>query len=336
MTPTSPRTRDGYLSVLLPNLGGRCPSCRDHRIEFAMVQGTSSPDEPSTDFDHHVVLFPARFAIDLQTEPPLPGDSAAQEHVQGHHRRVRAQAIDQVAVLEVSGPLNEVVQELDRAVELALADEPRAVVCDLSAVHGEAVPEAVEVLASMGRHVRDWSGIPVAMACPDPRVREALRTHPLGRHLVLTRSLDLAVPAVLASPSVPVEYLRLAPHTTARRAAKNFVTQALLDWGLDGLVLAAGLVVSELVASATMNATSDINLSLAWDLEALRLTVRDSGPDLPAKPYSHLDPLGRRLSVVAVLSRAFGVLPTVDGGKVIWAVLNHARPSSTYDPTDLD
>lgn len=37
----------------------------------------------------------------------------------------------------------------------------------------------------------------------------------------------------------------------------------------------------------------------------------------------------RGLSVVATLSRAFGVLPTADGGRAVWALLNAARPNSS-------
>ena len=33
--------------------------------------------------------------------------------------------------------------------------------------------------------------------------------------------------------------------------------------------------------------------------------------------------------MVAGLSRAFGVLPSVDGGKVVWAVLDAPRPRSS-------
>ena len=75
-----------------------------------------------------------------------------------------------------------------------------------------------------------------------------------------------------------------------------------------------------------MHTGTDINLSVAWNLGALRLTVRDDSPDQQHQHYSHTDSQGRRLSVVALLSRAFGVLPTTDGGRVVWAVLNAARP----------
>jgi hypothetical protein len=81
--------------------------------------------------------------------------------------------------------------------QLALADGPRGVVCDLSAVPTGARPVAVDLLATAGRHVRHWPGIPVAVACADPRIREALAAHPLGAKLIITTSAFSAVSMVL-------------------------------------------------------------------------------------------------------------------------------------------
>jgi len=200
------------------------------------------------------------------------------------------------------------------------------VVCDLPGVLEAAKPGAVAVLAAVGRHVRDWSGVPVAVACPDPQVRAALPAHPLGGHLIVTESVFCAVSAVLATAAPAVEWLRLAPHPTAERAAREFVTRTLMDWGLDTLILSADLVVSELVSSSTFWATTGIDVSVSWSLGALRLTVRDNNPDLPRARYTHFDLYGSRLTAIAGLSRAFGALPTADGGKVAWAVLNAVQP----------
>jgi len=238
-------------------------------------------------------------------------------------------------VLEVAGRLSDVVQDLDRAIQLALADVPRGVVCDLSSVLEGADPAAVEVLASVGRHVRDWSGIPVAVACPDPQVRAALAAHPLGVHLIVTASLFSAVSVVLTTPELVVEKLRLAPHPTAPRASRNFVTRTLPGLGLGRLDLAANLMVTELVTNSTMHATTDVEVSIAWNLGALRLTVRDDSPALPRWRYTRWDMSGPRLTAVADLSRAFGVLPTADGGKLAWAVLNAARPRPLTSPRHL-
>jgi hypothetical protein len=287
-----------------------------------MVQLLSNP----TAVNHHVVAFPTRPSAHIPTE--LPEQSAGRPAA-GPKVRIKTHAILGVVVLEVAGRVRDVVEDLDRAIQLALAEGPRGVVCDLSLVSEGAEADAVEMLAAAGRHVRDWPAIPVAVACPEPRVREALRAHPLGGHLIVTASTLPAVSAVLATPVSAVEWLRLAPHPTAPSASRAFVGRTLLDWGLGPLIPSASLVVSELVTNSTVHAGTDIALSVAWSLGALRLTVRDLSPDLPDQRYSQYDVHGRGLFVVASLSRAVGVLPTADGGKVVWAVLNAAPERQT-------
>jgi hypothetical protein len=295
-----------------------------------MVQPLGNPQDLSTDFDHHVVLFPTRAAAHVPAELPVPpaGRSAVDLRV-----RVRTHAVRGVVVLQVVGRFSEVVDDLDRAIQLALAEGPRGVVCDLSEVLEGAEPKAVEVLATAGRHVRDWSGIPVAVACPDPLIRAELAAHTLGGHLIVTTSMFSAVSAVLATPTQAVGRLWLAPHPTAPRASREFVTRTLLDWGLAPLILSTNLVVSELVTSSTMQATTGIELSIAWNQGTLRLTVRDNSPDVPHQRYTHSGLRGSRLTALAGLSRAYGVLPTADGGKVVWTVLNAARPRTPTRPS---
>jgi hypothetical protein len=162
--------------------------------------------------------------------------------------QVRTHAVGQVVVLEVAGPLTDVIEELDRAIQLALADGPRGVVCDLSGVLEGAEPDTLEVLAAAGRHVRNWPGTPVAVASPDPQVRTALCAAPCGGHLIVTTSVLSAVSEVRRAPAPTVQWLRLAPHPTAPRASRNFVTRSLLDWGL-GRVISPACLVRSYVAS---------------------------------------------------------------------------------------
>ncbi|MEP7036660.1 MAG: hypothetical protein ABI934_13820 [Actinomycetota bacterium] len=241
---------------------------------------------------------------------------------------VRTRTEGQVVVLEPAGPLGKVVDELTLAIQLALAEGPRGVVCDLSAVSEGGEPGVIDVLAEAGRHVRDWPGIPVAVACADPRVREALRDHPLGELLIVTATMTAALSAVLETPLPLVEWLRLAPHPTAPRASRDVVTRTLQAWGLDAFAPAACLVVSELVTNSTVHAGTDIALSVASCPkacpEAVRLTVRDNSADLPQRQDAALGLHGRGLIIVAGFCRAFGVLPTAQGGKVVWAVIDAA------------
>ncbi|MEP7192183.1 MAG: ATP-binding protein [Actinomycetota bacterium] len=289
---------------------------------MAQQPGTS-PHLPAGD-DHSVVLFPTRYAAYVPGKPPTkPPGVQVGDPAPG----VRKHEIRQVAVLEVACRLGDIVEELDRGIQLALAEGPRGVVCDLSGVIDGDEPGAIEVLASAGRHVRDWPGVPVAVACPDPQVRESIRAQPLGAHLIVTPSLFSSVTAVLAIPDQSVKGLRLHPHPTAARASREFVTRTLLEWSLGRVSPFASLVISELVASSTINAGTDIEVSVAWNQDALRLTVRDHGPGLPGQRPSSIYLHGRRLTVVAGLARTFGVLPTADGGKVVWAVLEAPMPS---------
>jgi hypothetical protein len=230
-------------------------------------------------------------------------------------------------VLETPSRLIDVTEDLDRTIQLALADEPRGVVCDLSAVIDGTESDALDTLATAGRHVRDWPAIPVVVACPDPLVRSALAGHPLGKHLIASASMLPALSAVLSSTPPSVERLRLTPHSTAPRAARDFVTRTLLDWRLGRVIPAASLMIGELVASSIISAGTDIDLSIAWHLGALRLSVRDHGDDTPHHRHTYLDLSWRRLPIVAGLSRAFGVLPTACGGKAVWAVLSAPKAS---------
>ena len=279
------------------------------------------PDFPGwfAQMDDHVVVDPVPSEGDMLSVRGQRAAGPAGPMV------VKSRLRCQVMVLEVASRLSDVVVDLEKAIRVALADGPRGLVCDLSAVPEGVEVAAVEMLASAGGHVRDWPGIPLAVACPDPDVRTALGAQPIGRYLIVTSSMLSALSAVLATPTVDVQWLRLAPHPTAARASRNFVSRTLLDWGLAPLIPTASLVISELVTNSTIHAGTDIDLSIAWHLGALRLTVRDSSPDLPCQRHPHLDVHGRGLSLVLALSRGFGVLPTTDGGKVVWAVLDAPR-----------
>jgi len=261
----------------------------------------------------------------------LPARSADRTST-GPRLRVKKHPIREIAVIEVAGRLGDIVEDLDWAIQLALATGPRGVACDLAGVLNGAEPDALAVLATSGRHVRDWGGTPVAVSSPDPRVRDVLSAHPLGGRLTVTKSLPSALHAVLRTPAPAVKRLRLAPHPTAPRAARDFVTDALQGWQLAALTPSACLVVSELVTNAILHdgTGGDIDLSVALNADSVRLTVRDHTPTAPQQQDPDLGQHGRGLTIVAGLSHALGVLPTTDGGKVVWAVLDlpNAQPTT--------
>ena len=246
--------------------------------------------------------------------------------------QVRARSVGQVAVLEAAGPLADVVDDLDRATRFALAGRPRGVVCDLSHVGQVSAPAALQGLALNGRHPRDWPGVPLAVAGLGPRAGESLRRQPLGGYLLVSESLQQALSAVMQTSLPAVETRQLPPHPTAPRASRDFVTRTLLDWRLSRHVPAACLVVSELVTNAMIHAGTDILLTLAEHRRAIRIAVRDEGAQLPVVGSPASGEHGRGLPIVAGLSRARGVLPHVQGGKEVWAVIDADSPAQGQRP----
>jgi hypothetical protein len=233
---------------------------------------------------------------------------------------MRTHTVGRIVVLDAAGRLNDVVEDLDLAIQFALAQDPSGVACDLSAVVEVNATGALRMLAAAGRHPRDWAGVPVAMAGLDPDAGEALRGKPLGCHLVISAGLRHALTSVLEAASPAVESLRLAPHPTSPRACRDFVSRTLLDWGLCQHIAAAALVVNELAINAITHAQSDIGVTVSSHRQTIRVAIRDQSPDLPV--WRSNGGAGRGLTIVAGLASAWGVLPTADGGKVVWAVLN--------------
>jgi hypothetical protein len=233
--------------------------------------------------------------------------------------------VGRVVVLDAAGRLTDVVDDLDRATQFAMAEGPGGVVCDLSEVDEAGDPDALRGLALNGRHPRDWPGVPLAVAGLGRRAGKRLSLEPMGGHLMVTTTLRQALSIVLQASLPGVQSLRLTPHPTAPRASRDFVSRTLLDWKLSQHIASACLVVSELVTNAMIHAGSDIDVTVSEHRQAIRIAVRDHSPELPVEQPGSSDEHGRGLTIVAGLSGAWGVLPDTDGGKVVWAVI-HASP----------
>ena len=77
-----------------------------------------------------------------------------------------------------------------------------------------------------------------------------------------------------------------------------------------------------MVTNALLHAGTMLQLSVARCEHRLRVAVGDGGTRRPrAQPMDTSRVTGRGMLLVAAFSRSWGVLPTVDGGKVVWSVL---------------
>lgn len=139
---------------------------------------------------------------------------------------------------------------------------------------------------------------------------------------------DMSVPE-LDDASVPTRQVRRLSLRGAAGAvgrARDFVRRALADWrwrsvdvSHDEAVEDVLLVVSELVANATVHGGGATEIALALDADLLSVSVTDSGSARPAfRQQVASRPSGHGLHVVEALTTVWGVTPGPHG-KAVWA-----------------
>ncbi len=112
--------------------------------------------------------------------------------------------------------------------------------------------------------------------------------------------------------------LALEPDMSSVRQARAFVRDPLKRWGLEDLIPATELLVSELVTNAFKYAKGETKLRLILEPDSLVCEVHDPSPALPRVLQVDRDAeSGRGLHVVSQLAARWGSRRT-HGGKVVW------------------
>lgn len=109
------------------------------------------------------------------------------------------------------------------------------------------------------------------------------------------------------------------------RAARAWAAPLLRGWGLDGLVADAELVLSELVANASLHAGGSVVVALAPVEGGVRIEVCDEAHGDVHVVRGAVDrPSGRGMLIVEALATRWGV-DQADDHKAVWAELR-GRP----------
>jgi serine phosphatase RsbU (regulator of sigma subunit)/anti-sigma regulatory factor (Ser/Thr protein kinase) len=110
----------------------------------------------------------------------------------------------------------------------------------------------------------------------------------------------------------------LEPEFPAVRQARMLIRDPLKRWGLEDLIDASELLVSELVTNAIKYANGKVGLRLILEPDTLTCEVRDSSPALPRVLQVDRDAEnGRGLHVVSQMAARWGARRTPTG-KVVW------------------
>ena len=114
--------------------------------------------------------------------------------------------------------------------------------------------------------------------------------------------------------------LELTAHAISASRARSFVGQRLVEHELQYLADDVQLVVSELATNALTHALTPFTVTLMAVAQSLLVKVRDGSPCHPVIVVgTPNDTAGRGVTIVALLSRDWGVTAHADGGKTVWA-----------------
>jgi anti-anti-sigma factor len=250
---------------------------------------------------------------------------------------IEQSARDGCTVLALHGRLDRrSAPRLQRVLRKRLAEQPVAVVCDLSGLDA-LDPDCAGLFTVAAHHPSSsWPDTPLLLCGARPAVAEALTRLGVPRFVPVHASLDDAVADAGRRPPYLRDELRLPPSPAAPATARRFVRETCQTWRLllddlddaaarvaaEELVERAELLASELVTNALVHARTDVRLRLSLRGQRLHMGVHDGGSRLlrlvGGGPEAEA---GRGLLLVERLSRAWGVYRPPEGGKVVWCVL---------------
>ncbi|MST32480.1 protein serine phosphatase, partial [Acidimicrobiaceae bacterium USS-CC1] len=134
-------------------------------------------------------------------------------------------------------------------------------------------------------------------------------------------SRDDTASSPVPQPGPGVWVLTLPSEHRSVSVARRAVTRHLEQVGLDDIVAAAQLVVSELVANAVLHAGGDIRVEVERIPDGARVAVIDHSHVLPVSAApSESSMTGRGLQLVQRMAAELGAVATADG-KRVWADL---------------
>jgi anti-anti-sigma factor len=243
--------------------------------------------------------------------------------------RIRRSSRQGRVVLTLAGRLDlAAAPRVQRAILKQLAQQPPAIICDLSRVEG-IDPLCAGVFTSIRHPALGWPATALVLCGTQPAVAEVLVQLGVARSLPMYPSLDEALANARARPQRLQARLTLGPVLTAAAAGRQFVAEVCGHWGLQALAEPAALVASELVTNSVVHAHTALELRVELRGARLQVAVQDQDPDLvgvlAAKEGTDR---GLGLAIVDEVAKAWGVRRDGAGGKVVWCALDLPAPQA--------
>jgi anti-anti-sigma factor len=216
---------------------------------------------------------------------------------------------------------------VQRALLKCLAEQPDAVICDLSRV-ATIDPVCASVFAAVAHRPRSrWPDSRVLLCGARPDMAAVLRGRGMPSFLPIYDTLDHAVANARSRPPFLQERLRLVPTLDAVTTAAWFVGEVCQNWQLDELTETARSLAGELVADAVLDERDNLELiELRAQLRAtgLLVAVQSGGAPLAVTQADQRGEPGSGLEMVQRVAQSWGVRRQADGSRVVWCMLGRA------------
>jgi LuxR family maltose regulon positive regulatory protein len=249
----------------------------------------------------------------------------------GAAMRIQQSSRQGCVVLALAGRLDlAAVPQVRRAIFKQLAEQPPAIICDLSRVEG-IDPLAAAVFASIRHPALDWPGTALMLCGARPAMADTLQRLGMAARLAMYPSLDQALANLGTRPPWLRETMALEPGAAAGRVGREFVREVCGRWGLPSLADPAALLASELVTLAVRHSGSAMELRVELRGRRLQVAVHDQDPNLLGFLAAKEDTdRGLALLVMDQVATAWGVRQDT-AGKTAWCTLTLPSAQAARD-----
>lgn len=246
----------------------------------------------------------------------------------GQHMQRGASVLTPRGFLDVS-----TYPELRDALLKCASDGPAAIMVDLAGLEVDRI-STLSVFPTVWMRTSVWPGVPVVLAGARAPLDAMLASSAVPRFLACHATTAIALDSIGHPPPRRRSEIELPHDVASSRVARQWLCEQMDRFELPDCETAT-LVATELVDNAIQHALSSCKLRL--ELHPLGLSIAVSDAD-PRPPVLHSREVATAraefgMSLIEMLSRAWGCSPRWDGGKVVWAVLPVAGgPGTPIDP----
>ncbi len=208
----------------------------------------------------------------------------------------------------------------DSVIKAAL-DQHDAVVVDVCDLVVPAM-SAWAAFTSARWHVSVWPDVPVILISADEAARASINRSGVTRYVPLVADETEAVAAIGVGDFRRRARKELNTSPTSVGAGRRFVTECLVAWSRNDVILTASAVVSVLVENVLIHTRSQPSVTVEAAGDHVTIAVSDDDPRAAVR-HESADNSAHTVSglaVVAALTRAWGCIPTA-GGKTVWALI---------------